>query len=35
MFNLGKPATPMQWIGHFLLAFVALFLAWWMIRVFI
>jgi hypothetical protein len=35
MFNLGRPQTPAQWIGHFLLGIVALFLAWWMIRVFI
>jgi len=35
MFNLGSPKTPAQWIGHLVLAFIALFLVWWMIRVFI
>ena len=35
MFNFGRPATPGQWIGHILLGIVALFLIWWLIRVFI
>jgi hypothetical protein len=35
MFNFGKPKTPGDWIGHFVLALVALFLVWWMLRLFI
>jgi hypothetical protein len=35
MFRLGKPATPTQWIGHIVLALVALFLVWWMFRVYV
>ncbi len=35
MFRLGKPETPGQWIAHILLAIVALFLVWWMFRVFV
>jgi hypothetical protein len=35
MFNFGRPATPGQWIGHILLGIVALFLVWWLLRVFV
>jgi hypothetical protein len=35
MFKLGKPETPIQWIGHIVLAVVALFLVWWMLRVYV
>ena len=35
MFNLGRPHTPGQWLSHFLLAIVALFLVWWLLRVYI
>jgi hypothetical protein len=35
MFNFGRPSTPGQWIGHLMLGIVALFLIWWMLRVFV
>ena len=35
MFRFGKPETPAQWIGHLVLALVALFLIWWMFRAFV
>lgn len=35
MFKLGKPETPFQWIGHIVLAVVALFLVWWMLRAYV
>jgi hypothetical protein len=35
MFNFGRPATPGQWIGHILLGIVALFLVWWLLKVFV
>jgi hypothetical protein len=35
MFKLGKPETPLQWIAHVVLAVVALFLVWWMLRVYV
>ncbi len=35
MFKLGKPATPLQWIGHIVLAVVALFLVWFMLRAYV
>jgi hypothetical protein len=35
MFRFGRPRTPGQWIGHFLAAIVALFLVWWMLRLFV
>jgi hypothetical protein len=35
MFKLGKPETPMQWIGHVVLAIVALFLVWWLFRAYV
>jgi len=35
MFNFGKPQTAGDWIVHILGAIVALFLVWWMLRVFV
>jgi hypothetical protein len=35
MFKIGKPETPIQWIGHIVLAIVALFLVGWMLRVYV
>jgi hypothetical protein len=35
VFNFGKPKTAGDWIGHFLLVIVALFLVWWMLRLFV
>lgn len=34
MFNFGRPNSPGQWIVRFLLAVVALFLVWWLLRVY-
>jgi len=31
---LGRPKTAGQWIGHFAMAIIALFLVWWMLRVY-
>jgi hypothetical protein len=35
VFNFGKPKTPGQWIGHVLAAIVALFLLFWLVRVYV
>jgi len=35
MFRFGRPQTPGQWIGHAILAVIALLLVWWMLRVFV
>jgi hypothetical protein len=35
MFNFGKPKTPGDWIVHIAGAIVALFLVWWMLRVYV
>jgi len=35
MFNFGRPATPVQWISHIVLAIVALFLVYLMVRIFV
>jgi hypothetical protein len=35
VFQFGRPKTPAQWIGHIIGILVALFLVWWMIRVFV
>jgi hypothetical protein len=35
VFKLGKPTAPGQWIRNILLAVVALFLIWWMLRIYI
>jgi hypothetical protein len=34
VFNFGRPKTAGQWIGHFAMAIIALFLVWWMLRVY-
>jgi hypothetical protein len=35
VFSFGRPKTPGQWIGHIVGAIIALFLVWWMLRVFV
>jgi hypothetical protein len=35
VFNFGNPKTPGQWIGHIVGALIALFLIWWMLRLFV
>jgi hypothetical protein len=35
MFRFGRPSTPAGWIGHAILAVIALALVWWMLRVFV
>jgi hypothetical protein len=35
MFNFGKPKTPSDWIVHVAGAIVAIFLVWWMLRVYV
>jgi hypothetical protein len=35
VFNFGNPQTPGQWIGHIVGAIIALFLIWWMLRLFV
>jgi hypothetical protein len=35
MFNFGKPKTPGQWLGHIVAAIIALFLVWWMLRLYV
>lgn len=35
MFQLGKPATPAQWIAHIVLGVIALALIGWMLRVYV
>jgi hypothetical protein len=35
MFRFGRPSTPAGWIGHAVLALIALGLVWWMLRVFV
>jgi hypothetical protein len=35
VFNLTKPKTPGQWIGHIVVTIIALFLVWWMLRVYV
>jgi hypothetical protein len=35
VFNLGRPKTAGQWIAHFVLALIAVFLVWWMLRVYV
>jgi hypothetical protein len=35
MFNFGKPKTVGDWIAHALLVAVAIFLVWWMLRVYV
>lgn len=35
MINFGNPKTPIQWIGHILVAAIGLFLVWWMLRLYV
>jgi hypothetical protein len=35
VFNLGRPKTAGQGIAHFVLALIAVFLVWWMLRVYV
>jgi hypothetical protein len=35
VFNFGKPKTAGDWIAHALLVAVAMFLVWWMLRVYV
>jgi hypothetical protein len=35
VFNFGNPKTPGQWLGHFVMAVIGLFLIWWMLRVYV
>jgi undecaprenyl pyrophosphate phosphatase UppP len=35
VFNFGNPQTPGQWIGHIVGAIIALFLIWWLLRLFV
>jgi hypothetical protein len=35
MFNFGKPKTAGDWIVHIAGAIVALFLVWWMLRLYV
>jgi hypothetical protein len=35
VFQFGRPKTAGQWIGHIVGAIIALFLVWWMLRVFV
>jgi hypothetical protein len=35
MFHFGKPKTAGEWVVHFVGAIIALFLIWWMFRLYI
>jgi hypothetical protein len=35
MFNFGKPKTAGDWIVHVAGAIVAIFLVWWMLRIYV
>jgi hypothetical protein len=35
MFNFGKPKTASDWIVHVIGALIAIFLIWWLLRLFI
>jgi len=35
MFQFGRPRTPIEWIGHILLAIIALLLVAWMVRIYV
>jgi hypothetical protein len=35
MFNFGKPKTTGDWLVHFAGAVVAIFLVWWMLRMYV
>jgi len=34
VFNFGRPKSTGQWVAHFAMAIIALFLVWWMLRVY-
>lgn len=33
--NPTEPKTPMQWIRYMVMAVIALFLVWWMLRLYV
>jgi hypothetical protein len=35
VFNFGKPKTAGDWFAHIIAAIIALFLIWWMLRVYV
>jgi hypothetical protein len=35
MFNFGKPKTAADWIVHIVGAIIAIFLVWWMLRMYV
>ena len=35
MFNFGKPKTAADWLVHVATAIVALFLVWWLLRLYV
>lgn len=35
MFNKDEPKTAGQWVSRIVVAMIALFLIWWMLRVFV
>lgn len=35
MFNFGKPKTPGDWIVHIAGGIIAIFLVWWMLRMYV
>jgi hypothetical protein len=35
MFNFGRPKTAGQWMAHVVLGIVALFLVWWLLRLYV
>ena len=35
VFNLSRPKTPSQWLAHIVVGIIALFLVWWMVRVYV
>jgi len=35
VFNFGKPKTGGQWMAHVVLGIVALFLVWWLLRLYV
>jgi hypothetical protein len=35
MIDENEPKTPRQWIKHIIVALIALFLIWWMLKVYV
>jgi hypothetical protein len=35
MFNFGRPKSATDWVVHFIGALIALFLIWWLLRLFL